>query len=383
MRAALSSETEEQLNRTALTVAAEVTGARFGFIDELTSEGRLKPLAISDPGWEACRMSDLDGLAPHQHLEVRGLYRGVIQEGLPLIANNPAAHPDSLGVPAGHPPLSSFLGVPLVRGDQVIGLIGLGNKAGGFAAADRQAVETLAAAIIEALGRFRAEAKAAVIGRLYRVLSRVDETIVRVHDRADLFAETCRIAVAEGGLRLAWIGLLDQEDAMVKPVAQYGYEQGYLENLMIPVADVPESRGPTGIAVREGRYDVCHNYATEPRMAPWREKALERGYGSSAAFPLRVGSQVVGAMTLYADREGFFTEDEIGLLDSLSQDLSFALESMDREARRQAAEAEIHRLNTELEERVQGVPPSLPRSSTIWKRQWRDAFRPKGRCSRQ
>ena len=318
LRAALSSGTEEQLNRTALTVAAEVTGARFGFIDELNPEGRLKPLAISDPGWEACGMSDTDGLALLKHLEVRGLYRSVIQEGLPLIANNPAAHPDSLDVPAGHPPLNSFLGVPLVRGDQVIGLIGLGNKAGGFAEADRQAVETLAAAVIEALGRFRAEAKAAVIGRLYRVLSRVNETIVRVHDRADLFAETCRIAVAEGGLRMAWIGLLDQENSMVKPVAQYGFEQGYLENLMIPVSDVPESRGPTGIAVREGRYDVCHNYATDPRMAPWREKALERGYGSSAAFPLRVGSQVVGAMTLYADRAGFFTEDEIGLLDSLS-----------------------------------------------------------------
>ena len=196
-----------------------------------------------------------------------------------------------------------------MRGDQVIGLIGLGNKAGGFAEADRQAVETLAAAVIEALGRFRAEAKAAVIGRLYRVLSRVNETIVRVHDRAELFAETCRIAVAEGGLRLAWIGLLDQEDAMVKPVAQYGYEQGYLENLMIPVSEVPESRGPTGVSVREGRYDVCNNYATDPRMAPWREKALERGYGSSAAFPLKVGSQVVGAMTLYADRPGFFTAD--------------------------------------------------------------------------
>ena len=177
-----------------------------------------------------------------------------------------------------------------------------------------------------------------------------------------LFAETCRIAVAEGGLRLAWIGLLDQEDSMVKPAAQYGFEQGYLEHLMIPVADVPESRGPTGVAVREGRYDVCHNYATDPRMAPWRQRALERGYGSSAAFPLRVGSRVVGAMTLYAERAGFFTEDEIGLLDSLAQDLSFALESMDREARRQAAEAEIRRLNAELEERVQeSVPPNWPR----------------------
>ena len=66
LRAALSSGTEEELNRTALTVAAEVTGARFGFIDELTPEGRLKPLAISDPGWEACEMSGTDGLRAAQ-----------------------------------------------------------------------------------------------------------------------------------------------------------------------------------------------------------------------------------------------------------------------------------------------------------------------------
>ena len=68
LRAALSCETEEELNRTALTVAAEVTGARFGFIDELNPEGRLKILALSDPGWEAYDGSDSNGLALLQHL---------------------------------------------------------------------------------------------------------------------------------------------------------------------------------------------------------------------------------------------------------------------------------------------------------------------------
>ena len=166
----------------------------------------------------------------------------------------------------------------------------------------------------------------------------------------------------EGGFRLAWIGLLDQENRLIKPTAQYGFEQGYLEHLVIPVADVPESRGPTGIAVREGKYDVCNNFATDPRMAPWRQRALERGYRSSAAFPLQVGAQVVGAMTLYAERAGFFTEAEIGLLDSLAQDLSFALESMDREAGRRAAAEEIRRLNAELEERVQERTAELARA---------------------
>ena len=205
----------------------------------------------------------------------------------------------------------------------------------------------------EVLERLRAEEKAASIGRLYRFLSRVNETIVRSRDPEDLFEQTCRIAVEEGGFRMAWIGLLDQEDLLIKPKACHGLEQGYLKNLVIPVADVPEGRGPTGTAIREGKCDVCHDFATDPRMAPWRQSALERGYESSAAFPVLVGSQVIGAITLYADRAGFFTEAEVGLLNSLSQDLSFALESMDREAKRLAAEEKIRQLNAELEERVQ------------------------------
>ena len=40
------------------------------------------------------------------------------------------------------------------------------------------------------------------------------------------------------------------------------------------------------------------------------------------------------------------------LLNSLAQDLSFAMESMDREAKRRQAEEEIRRLNEELEQRV-------------------------------
>src|SRR5208337_2823385 len=50
--------------------------------------------------------------------------------------------------------------------------------------------------------------------------------------------------------------------------------------------------------------------------------------------------------------KGFFNTEEISVLNSLAQDLSFAMESMDREARRRQAEEEIRRLNEELEQRV-------------------------------
>jgi PAS domain S-box-containing protein len=193
----------------------------------------------------------------------------------------------------------------------------------------------------EVMERQQAERQAASLGRLYRLLSKVDEAIVRAADQETLFKRVCRIAVDEGLFRMAWVGLKDPDGQSLRAVAQYGFAEGYLDGLEIPLADVPESRGPTGVAVREGRFDVCQDFAADPRMAPWRKQALARGYRSSGAFPLRVGGKVVGALTLYAQKPGFFNEAEIALLESLSGDLSFAMESLDREARRRQAEAAL------------------------------------------
>ena len=100
------------------------------------------------------------------------------------------------------------------------------------------------------------------------------------------------------------------------------------------------------------RWDVCLDIAGDPRMAPWRSQALARGFRSSAAFPLFLGDRVEGVLTLYSGQEGFFNQEEVAVLNSLAQDLSFAMESMDREAKRRQAEEEIRRLNEALEQRV-------------------------------
>ena len=93
----------------------------------------------------------------------------------------------------------------------------------------------------------------------------------------------------------------------------------------------------------------CHR----PPHGALEEKAqLARGFRSSAAFPLFVDGKVEGVLTLYSGQIGFFNPQEVELLNALAQDLSFAMESMEREAERQQAEEEIRRLNEELEQRV-------------------------------
>ncbi len=183
------------------------------------------------------------------------------------------------------------------------------------------------------------------LNRVYAMLSGINEAIVRLREPQALFEEACRIAVEQGGFRMAWLGMADPDSGQVKPLAHAGNTGGYLARLHISLGDDEHGRGPTGVALKEGWHVVCNDIAHDPRMAPWREEALALDFRASAAFPLRVSGRVCGAFSLYADTADFFDAAELHLLDELALDIGFALEF-------KRAENEIRQLNTELEQRV-------------------------------
>lgn len=191
---------------------------------------------------------------------------------------------------------------------------------------------------VDITDRRRAEEKLARQGRLYSVLSRVSEAAVRIREPEELYQQVCRIAVEDGRFLLAWVGIVDQDTQQVKPVARSGVDDGYLDAAHFSIIDIPAGRGPVGTAIREGRYDVCDDFETDSRVAPWRDEALKRGFRSSAAFPLREGARAIGALTLYAGEPCFFDEEQVRLLGSLAENVSFANESIDKEERRKRAE---------------------------------------------
>ena len=209
---------------------------------------------------------------------------------------------------------------------------------------------------VDVTPRKRAEEQALSLGRMYRMLSEVNEAVVRIGgDKERLFRQVCRIMMEEGDFLLSWIGLVNWETRLIEAATQYNLDDDYLQNLTIPIDDVPEGRGPAGTAVREDRFDICNDYANDPRMAPWREPALARGFRSSGAFPLRVGSKIVGILNVYSDRPGFFNTAEIDLLESLAENLSYALDFMDKDAKRRRAEEALR----ESEERLRYLASQL------------------------
>ncbi len=115
-----------------LDAAREITGAEFAALgildDERARFSRFVASGMTDREQEAL------GAPPSGH----GLFGTVIRAMAPVRLQDVGGHPDSAGFPDGHPPMSSFLGVPVQRGDEVWGVIYCAEQADGAFTAEHE-----------------------------------------------------------------------------------------------------------------------------------------------------------------------------------------------------------------------------------------------------
>lgn len=178
----------------------------------------------------------------------------------------------------------------------------------------------------------RQEEKIARLSRIHAVLSGINSAIVRIRDRQELFEEACRIAVEHGKFPIAWIGLVEPSTGEVKPVAWAGNDAEYISKFRRSIrSGVPEGRGTTGRALREKKPVYENDIAANLQGGMAREEVLRRGYHSLIALPLLVEGTGVGSLSLYAEEPGYFNDDELKLLTELADDVSFALDHIQKE----------------------------------------------------
>ncbi len=175
--------------------------------------------------------------------------------------------------------------------------------------------------------------------RALRMLIECSQALARAMQEPDLLNEVCQLIVEPGGYRFAWIGYVEHnEKKSVCPVAQAGYEEGYLDTLDITWADTERGRGPTGTAIRTGKPARARNIQVDPDFAPWRDEAIKRGYASSIALPLVAEGQTFGALNIYAAQPDAFDTQEVELLTELAADLTFGVLALRARAERDLAE---------------------------------------------
>ncbi len=212
--------------------------------------------------------------------------------------------------------------------------------------------------------RRRAEEELEKVNRALKILSESNQVLIRGTEEKALLQDVCSIITEIGEYPLVWVGFAEHdEEKTVRPVAQMGFEDGYvyLKTATITWADTERGRGSTGTAIRTGKPGIANNILTDFNFPPWREAAVKRGYHSALALPLCYENRVLGALSIYAKEPDAFHDDEIDLLMELAGDLAFGIMALRvQEERRRAEEfISVSRNFLELANRHMDLKPML------------------------
>ncbi len=203
----------------ALGYCLELTNSAFGFIGLLNGNEQMDVAAIK--GFEP---SDPRFYEKFRLIPVRPSVFGVVITNRRSKLSNDVLHdPDRVGQPPGHPPVRTFLGVPLQVGERVIGMIGVANKPSGYTADEQRLLSTFANQVAVAIENARLyedqQRMIAELAELHRNLSQAERDQVLREERERIAAELHdRIEqdIFTLGLKVNWI--LEREP-VTEPIA--------------------------------------------------------------------------------------------------------------------------------------------------------------------
>lgn len=177
--------------------------------------------------------------------------------------------------------------------------------------------------------------------RLYAALSQCNQAIVRCTSEVELLPQICRDAVNFGGMKMAWIGMIDEASKLIKPVASFGAGTAYLEEIRFSIdANFTTEHGAPEVAVLKKTPVWCQDFKRNPATAIWHKNAEIFGWEASASLPLYCQGVTAGVFNLYSGDAYAFDAATQKLVIEMATDISFALNNFALEKQRaQAAEA--------------------------------------------
>ncbi|MER5747460.1 sensor histidine kinase [Streptomyces sp. NPDC002225] len=263
----------------------------------------------------------------------RGILGELIHRPEPLRLTDLSSHPRSFGFPPHHPPMRTFLGVPIRVRDEVFGNLYLTEKRGGadFDADDESLLTTLSIAAGVAIDNARMydesrrrERRLEALGEITRSLlsgTDADEVLHLIAERAMEVAGADRAAILLPTPSAAAPGTGEGADTRLTVAVAHGRDAGRVMGRSVP------ARGSlAGLAARTGTPVHCADVTTDPRAHPFGDGA-EDGLGPVVAVPLRVDAGASGALRLGrpANRPPF-DETEIALVSGFADQAAIALE---------------------------------------------------------
>jgi diguanylate cyclase (GGDEF)-like protein/PAS domain S-box-containing protein len=173
------------------------------------------------------------------------------------------------------------------------------------------------------------EKRIARLSRVQAMFSSINSAIVRIRERGELLKEICRIAVAHGNLCACMVALLDDSGAYNRAVAVAGVNvEGVLGKLYPVNLQDPPAHDLMSFAMHTRQVALDNDLESRRDLGGIHEGGVARGYRSAIALPLVVDEKAAGVFLLAGAEPGFFTGDEVQVLQEMAADVSLALESL-------------------------------------------------------
>jgi len=188
--------------------------------------------------------------------------------------------------------------------------------------------EYLATVVSDVTEKKRLEEKAKRLSNLRDAIKTIGKVLLRSNDEKELYQKICNILMETGLIKFVWIGLTEEGNFDVKPVAYAGYEKGYLSIIKVKWDDSIYGNGIIGTAIKTGRKSIVLGDVKTEQKFPWLKEALKRNYLSLIALPLVHENKIIGALTVYLNKKDGFSKEEVEFLEGAANDIAVGVKAI-------------------------------------------------------
>ncbi|WP_308440097.1 sensor histidine kinase [Streptomyces griseosporeus] len=320
----------EQALRRIVEAAAVLVDAEYAALGVIGPDGK-RLSAFHTVGVGADRIARI-GPYPEGH----GILGELIRHPEPLRLAKLSQHPASYGFPAHHPPMNTFLGVPIRVRDQVFGNLYLTEKRGGlqFDEEDESVLSTLAVAAGVAIDNARLYEESRLRERWLRATAEITHGLMSGAERAEVLGLLAERAREITGAALAAVAMPVEETDSLSVELATGVDAERHRGLVLPF------RGSLmGEAYVGANPVTSEDISADPRVSAGPDRFT--GLGPAVAVPVGTGVEGVRGVVLLVREAGqtAFSEKETEPLQGFAAQAAVAMELADR--RRDAEEIAV------------------------------------------
>ena len=320
--------------------AVAQTASEYGFVGVVMEGPVLRVLAHDGIVWDGA-VGRVFYEAASQFYDERdyleftkfdSLYGRVITTGATVVANDPGSDPRATGVPPGHPRLCHFLGAPALRLGEVVGMIGVANRSGGYTGVDVYKLEFLSRTASLIFESYRQQERQTALESAQRdeaqiaaALARVGQELIASFNTAALLDRLCGVTTEVLQCDSAYASIWEREAGVHVPVSSYDQVQEHWES--VRALRIPHQAVADLIAHLE-RETVLQTVVGDAADSPPVAIAKQYGLTSLLYIALRRDGEIFGVLiAAYRGRGEPFTGQQERLARGIAQLAALALEN--------------------------------------------------------